>query len=258
LNNEFILHYQPQVSLQTGELAGVEALIRWEHPDRGLISPAEFLPVAEESGLIVQMGEQVLYQACHQAAQWYRAGRLVKVAVNIAERQFKHVNLPELIDKVLIKTGLPPEFLDLELTEGILIDNADEALRVLKTIKKMGVMLSLDDFGTGYSSLSYLKKFSLDTLKIDRSFIMDLPDDSDDKAITQAVVDLGRALGLEVIAEGVENDAQLNFLKEIGCQVMQGYYFSRPVPASEIEAMFESGKIFNLPSGVLKTNKVSL
>ncbi len=250
--NEFILYYQPQVSLQSGEIIGVEALIRWMHPEEGLIAPFKFLPIAEETGLIVPMGEQVLYQACRQAVLWHQAGWSLKVSVNIAARQFKHVNLPKLVSKVLTETGLPAELLDLELTEGILMDQVDQAVETLESLKLIGVFLSLDDFGTGYSSLSYLKKFALDALKIDRSFVMDIPNDNDDMAITRAVVEMGRSLGLDVIAEGVENEEQLCFLKSIGCQSMQGFYFSKPVPADEIERMLEDSKAIDMSSEQFK------
>ncbi len=249
---EFILYYQPQVSLHTGEIIGVEALARWIHPEEGLIPPFNFLPVAEETGLIVPMGEQLLYQACRQGERWNQAGLAVKVAVNIAERQFKHVNLPKLVSKVLTETGFPPEYLDLELTEGILMDQVDQAVETLETLKEMGVSLSLDDFGTGYSSLSYLKRFAIDTLKVDRSFVMDIPKDEDDMAITRAVVEMGRSLGLQVIAEGVEDEAQLQFLKQIGCQSMQGFYFSKPVPADEVQRMLEDGKSIDVSNNNFK------
>ncbi len=249
---EFILYYQPQVSLHTGEIIGVEALARWIHPEEGLIPPFNFLPVAEETGLIVPMGEQLLYQACRQGERWNQAGLAVKVAVNIAERQFKHVNLPKLVSKVLTETGFPPEYLDLELTEGILMDQVDQAVETLETLKEMGVSLSLDDFGTGYSSLSYLKRFAIDTLKVDRSFVMDIPKDEDDMAITRAVVEMGRSLGLQVIAEGVEDEAQLQFLKNIGCESMQGFYFSKPVPADELECMLEGGKSIDVSNNDFK------
>ena len=239
---EFTLYYQPQVSLVSGKITGVEALVRWQHPEEGLIAPFEFLPVAEDTGLIVPMGEHVLYQACRQGVLWQQAGISVSVAVNISERQFKHVNLPKLVSRVLVETGLSPELLDLELTEGILMDQVEQAVETLETLKAMGVSLSLDDFGTGYSSLSYLKRFSLDTLKVDRSFVMDIPKDEDDMAITRAVVEMGRSLGLKVIAEGVEDEAQLKFLRKIGCELIQGFYFSKPVCADEISRMLKDGK----------------
>ena len=244
--DEIILHYQPQVSLQSGEITGVEALVRWMHPEEGLIYPNRFLTVAEDTGLIVPLGEQVLYKACRQAVEWYQSGIVVKVAVNIAERQFKHVNLPRLVSKVLTETGLPPELLDLELTEGILIDQVDQAVETLECLKEMGVSLSLDDFGTGYSSLSYLKRFALDTLKVDRSFVMDIPKDEDDMAITRAIVEMGRSLGLKVVAEGVENEEQLRFLQRIGCQFFQGFYFSKPISAAELERLLVEGKAIDI------------
>ena len=250
--DEVLLHYQPQVSLQTGEITGVEALVRWMHPEEGLLYPGRFLPVAEDTGLIVPLGEQVLYKACRQAMEWYQSGYAVKIAVNIAERQFKHVNLPRLVSRVLTETGLPPELLDLELTEGILIDHVDQAVVTLESLKEMGVSLSLDDFGTGYSSLSYLKRFALDALKVDRSFVIDIPKDEDDMAITRAVVEMGRSLGLKVIAEGVENEEQLHFLKRIGCQFFQGFYFSKPVAAAELERLLKNGRAIDISNNDFK------
>ena len=241
--NEFILHYQPQVSLQTGQITGVEALVRWHDPERGLIPPYQFLPLAEETGLIISIGEQVLYQACRLAKAWQDEGLPpITMAVNIAERQFKQIDLPKLVHKVLNETGLSPEYLDLELTEGILMDQVDKATEVLQQLKAMGVRLSIDDFGTGYSSLSYLKRFPLDKLKIDRSFIMDIPSDSDDIAITSAVIQLGKSLDLTVVAEGVEDQQQLAFLHGKECELVQGYFFSRPVPAEEMRNMLKEGR----------------
>ena len=240
---EFILYYQPQVSLQSGKITGVEALVRWDDPERGLIPPYQFLPLADETGLIINIGEQVLYEACRQAKAWLDEGLPpISVAVNIAERQFKQVDLPKLVLHVLNETGLPPGYLDLELTEGILMDQVDKATEVLRQLKAMGVRLSIDDFGTGYSSLSYLKRFPLDKLKIDRSFIMDIPSDSDDIAITSAVIQLGKSLDLTVVAEGVEDQQQLAFLHGKECELVQGFFFSRPVPAEEIHTMLKEGR----------------
>lgn len=241
---EFEAFYQPQVELTTGAIIGVEALVRWRHPDQGLIPPFKFLPAAEESGLIVQLGEQMLYQACRQALAWQQQGlRPISVSVNIADRQFKHTDLPALVKKALDETGLDPRYLDLELTEGILMDEVEKATRTLEALKALGVKISIDDFGTGYSSLAYLKRFALDKLKIDRSFIMDIPKDEDDIAITTAILNMGRSLGLEVIAEGVENQEQIAFLLSRGCQVVQGFHFSPPVPGDRLTEMLARGTL---------------
>ena len=242
---EFILHYQPQVSLETGEITGVEALARWQRADGTLVPPFKFIAIAEETGLIIPMGEHLLYEACKQAKAWIDAGlRPISVSVNIADRQFKQDGLPDLVRKVLQETGLPPQYLELELTEGILMEQVDKATKLLDELKATGINLSLDDFGTGYSSLAYLKRFAIDTLKIDRSFIMDTPDDSDDVAITSAIIEMGKSLQMSVVAEGVENSAQLEFLQTLHCKTVQGYYFSPPVPADEIVPMLKKGQLF--------------
>lgn len=241
--NQFACYYQPQVSIETGKITGVEALVRWLHPEEGVVPPLNFLPLAEETGLIVPIGEQVLYQACHQAVEWQRAGlRPVVMHINISDRQFKHVNLPQLVTSVLDKTKLNPAYLGLELTEGILMDNVETAKETINELKQIGVTLSLDDFGTGYSSLGYLKTLSLDTLKIDRSFIKDIPNDNEDMAITRAVIQMGKSLGLEVVAEGVEDETQVSFLKGLGCETLQGFYFSRPEPADVIADLIKQDK----------------
>jgi len=240
---QFVLYYQPRCDLATGRIVGAEALIRWRHPERGLVSPADFIPVAEETGLIVPMGEWVLETACRQAMQWRSKGldELV-VGVNVSARQFQHGNLAQVVAKHLQATGLPPALLELELTESAVMNDPECTLQVLREIKAVGVRIALDDFGTGYSSLNYLKRFPVDCLKIDQSFVRDISIDPEDAAIARMVVTLGHSLRQVVVAEGVETHAQLDFLREQGCDLVQGYLFSPPVPANELEAMIRSGR----------------
>lgn len=232
--NELVLHYQPQYSLTTNTLIGAEALIRWEHPDLGLIAPDKFIPVAEESGLIEAIGEWVLNTASEQAQKWRTSDNFEgRIAVNVSGRQFYRSEFVEVVRSALANTKLSPQHLDLEITESILIQEAGKAATVLKNLKALGVRISIDDFGTGYSSLSYLKNFSVDTLKIDRSFIRDLPDDPNDEAITRATIALAHNLQLEVIAEGVETERQRAFLQSLSCDVAQGFLYARALPAEE-------------------------
>ncbi len=233
-NEEFVLHYQPQVDLRRGCLAGVEALIRWQHPQRGLIAPDRFIPIAEESGLIVPIGEWVLRTACAQSRAWQALGLpIVRVAVNLSGRQFRERDLPAMVARALKDTGLEatPEYLELEVTESMLMDDMEKTIVTLKTLHKMGLRLAIDDFGTGYSSLSYLKRFPINTLKIDQSFVRDITHDSDDAALAAVIITLGHSLGLTVTAEGVETKEQLAFLRNAQCDEMQGYYYSRPLSA---------------------------
>lgn len=231
------LVYQPQVSLHDGQLVGMEALLRWEHPVLGKVSPAEFIPVAEESGLILPIGEWVLRTAVQQMHIWLMAGLpLQQVAVNLSAVQFRHQNLPELVTQVLTEVGLAPHYLELELTEGVAMENPLGAIEVMKNLHQRGVRLSIDDFGTGYSSLSYLKRFPVYKLKIDQSFVRDLTDDPDDRAIVVAIIGLACSLGFTTIAEGVETEGQLAFLREQGCDEVQGYWHSMPLPAASFEA----------------------
>ncbi|MCZ6679061.1 MAG: EAL domain-containing protein [Candidatus Poribacteria bacterium] len=232
---EFLLHYQPQFSLNTGEVTGVEALIRWHHPERGLVAPSQFIPLAEETGLIIPIGEWVLRAACVQNKAWQAAGfPPVRVAINLSARQFWDKRLFETVAEVLEDTGLNPRYLGLEITEGSAMQDVDYTISASQMLKEIGVQLSVDDFGTGYSSLSYLKRFPIDMLKIDRSFVMDIPADSDDVAITTAIIALAHSLGLKVIAEGVETEDQLQFLRSLQCDEAQGFLFSRPLPAEEV------------------------
>lgn len=229
------LHYQPQLSLDAdGEarIVGAEALLRWHHPELGWVSPAEFIPIAEASGLILPIGEWVLREALSQLRRWDAAGLPeLTMAVNLSAVQFRHDDLPELVDRVLLETGMPAGRLELELTEGAAMDNPAMAIAVMNELHARGVSLSIDDFGTGYSSLSYLKKFRVGKLKIDQSFVRDLTEDAEDRAIVDAVIRMAAALGLQTLAEGVETEGQLAFLRRQGCQAVQGYLFSRPLPA---------------------------
>ena len=236
--NELCLYYQPQVSIETGKLVGMEALIRWQQPDKGFISPGVFIPVAEETGMIMQIGEWVFREACEQGMSWINAGyELQKISVNLSGRQLKDEGLPKLISGILQETGMPPAKLCIELTETSLILDPDTALARLTRIKELGVTLSLDDFGTGYSSLSYLKRFPIDTLKIDQAFIRDVKVDHEDAALVKAIISMAHGLKMDVIAEGVEIKEQLGFLSDNQCDSYQGYLFSRPLPADEMEAM---------------------
>jgi PAS domain S-box-containing protein len=223
------LHYQPVFSA-AGGLTGFEALARWAHPERGVVPPSEFIPAAEESGLILPLARELLHQACTEAASWEKP---LRIAVNVSPLQFRHGDLPGLIDEVLVETGLEPERLELEITEGVMITDFDRTMLVLHRIKALGVRIALDDFGTGYSSLSYLHMFPLSTLKIDRSFVANLGVASEAAAITRAVIALGHALDIEVVAEGVETREQLDFLIDEGCNYMQGYMLGRPLPAEQ-------------------------
>ena len=235
--NQLSLVYQPQVSLQDGRLLGMEALLRWRHPTLGQVSPLEFIPVAEESGMILPIGEWVLRTATRQLRVWQEAGLpALQLAVNLSAVQFRHANLPELVTQVLLDAGLEPECLELELTESVAMSDPLGAIAIMNKLHQRGVRMSIDDFGTGYSSLSYLKRFRVYKLKIDQSFVRDISEDSDDKAIVVAVIALARSLGFQTIAEGVEKQGQLDFLRQQGCDEMQGYFFSRPLPVDEFEA----------------------
>ena len=230
---EFVLHYQPLMDLASGGIAGAEALLRWPLPDQRVISPADFIPVAEDTGLIVPLGEWVLREACTQAKAWQTQQPGLRIAVNLSPRQFRQKHLVGTIEQVLHDTGLAPQLLELELTEGMLMHHADDTLRTLAQLHEMGVQLAIDDFGTGYSSLSYLKRFAIHTLKIDRSFVKDLIDDPDDGAIVTAIIAMARGLDLRVVAEGVETEGQAEILRLLECDLAQGFHFGRPMPAPE-------------------------
>jgi diguanylate cyclase (GGDEF)-like protein/PAS domain S-box-containing protein len=236
--DEFVVHYQPQVNLETGRIVGVEALVRWQHPERGLVSPVEFIPVAEETGLIVPLGAWVLRTACAQNKAWQDAGLPpMRMAVNLSARQFQRRDLLDTVAAALAETGLAPEYLQLEITEGAAMQDVDQTLAILRELREAGVQLSIDDFGTGHSSLSYLKRFPIDVVKIDQSFVQDLTLDPNDAAIASTIIVMAHNLGLKVIAEGVETAEQLAFLRERDCDEMQGFLFSRAAPAPELDQM---------------------
>ncbi|MBI2912884.1 MAG: EAL domain-containing protein, partial [Chloroflexi bacterium] len=236
--DEFVLHYQPQFDVRNGRIVGVEALLRWQHPQRGLVLPGEFIPLAEETGLILPLGEWVLRTACAQHKAWQATGLPpLRVAVNLSARQFLQSNLVQVVVRTLNESGLDPRYLELEITESVASQNADFAILVLRELRDMGVRISVDDFGAGYSSLSYLKDFPIHTLKIDRSFVRDLTTDPNDAAIASAIIALAHSLGLNVVAEGVETEEQLAFLKERQCDEFQGYLLARPMPAETLQKM---------------------
>ncbi len=233
--NQFVLHYQPVVHVATGALAGFEALVRWQHPLRGLLAPAAFIGFAETHGLINPIGRWVMREACRQLKAWHDAGMAqIPVAVNLSAFEFRQRDVAKEIAAVLAETGLPPQFLEVELTETVLMQQSEQVLQTLQSIKALGVGLAIDDFGTGYSSLSYLKRYPLDKLKIDRSFVMDTPQSSDDVAIVTAIVQLGHSLKLRIVAEGVETQEQYALVKQLGCDLAQGYFIARPMDVGQV------------------------
>jgi diguanylate cyclase (GGDEF)-like protein len=241
--NEFTLHYQPQVDLVSGRIVSAEALIRWQHPEMGLVSPAMFVPLAEETGLIVPIGEWVLDAACTQTKAWLNAGfNNISIGVNLSARQFRQKNLLQIIEQSLRVNQLNSLHLELELTESMVMQDPEVTIHILNQLKQLGIRLSLDDFGTGYSSLSYLRRFPIDVLKVDQSFIRDVTTNADDACITSSIISLAHGLQLSVIAEGVETREQLRYLKQQKCDVMQGYYFSRPLPADQFFALMQADK----------------
>ncbi|MFH1214983.1 MAG: EAL domain-containing protein [Pseudomonadota bacterium] len=243
--NELILYYQPQLDLRTGKLAGLEALVRWLHPEMGLVPPGMFIPIAEESGLIIPIGEWVIHEACRQVRQWQDEGLCpIRMAVNISSLQFKQQSLIPVVQQALQQSGIEARFLELELTESSIMQNVDQVNDTLVQLKEIGVSLSVDDFGTGYSSMSYLKRFPLDALKIDRSFVMDITTDPNDAAIIKAIIALAHSLGLKTVAEGVETREQLDFLRMEKCDEIQGFHISRPVHAADLEEFLKPGGKF--------------
>jgi EAL domain-containing protein (putative c-di-GMP-specific phosphodiesterase class I) len=239
---EFFLFYQPQVDLATGRISGMEALLRWRHPDLGLLSPAKFIPLAEESGLIMQIGEWVLRSACARNKAWQDAGfPPLRVAVNLSGYQFRQGNLVEMVESVLSETGLDPRLLELELTESAIMESPERAAMTLHRLKERGIGLAIDDFGTGYSSLSHLKQFPIDRLKIAQLFMRDITSNPDDAAIVEAIIAMAHSLKLRVIAEGVERRGQMDFLRALRCNEMQGFFFSRPLSEEAFTTVLADG-----------------
>jgi len=234
--NQLELYYQPQVQVTTGLIIGAEALLRWKHPERGFVSPLDFIPVAEETGLIIEIGEWVLQTAAQQVRTWEADGLLEKfgaVAVNVSPLQFRQPNFVDLVIRVFREASLSPARIKIEITESIIIESVEDVIRKMHAIKELGVQFSLDDFGTGYSSLSYLRRLPLDQLKIDRSFVQGITRDASESAIVETIISMGHHLGMDVIAEGVETTTELEFLRAKGCNAFQGFLFSKPVPANE-------------------------
>jgi diguanylate cyclase (GGDEF)-like protein/PAS domain S-box-containing protein len=247
--NELQLHYQPQVDVRSGGIIGVEALLRWNDPERGLVPPMHFIPLAEDTGLIIAIGEWVLREACAQAKRWLDLGLgPLTMAVNLSPRQFRQKSLVQMVAAILAETSLPPGCLELEITESTMMHRAEEAAVGLHALHALGVQISLDDFGTGYSSLAYLHRFPVHTLKVDQSFVRDIKSDRDDAAIVSTVLSLARQMGLKALAEGVETEAQLSFLRTRGCDSFQGYLFCRPQPAADIEALLTHHRVKFAPA----------
>jgi EAL domain-containing protein (putative c-di-GMP-specific phosphodiesterase class I) len=240
--NELSLHYQPLVNLESGKVTGVEALLRWHHPELGMVTPDMFIPIAEESSLIIPIGEWVLGEACRQIKHWREAGYPdLRVAVNISSRQLWQPNLVDTILRIVAESGADAAGLELELTESMLMRHTEETVAMLTKLRDHGIRLAVDDFGTGYSSLAYLKSFPIHTLKIDRSFIRDISEDPNDAAITSAIIAMAHSLSLGVIAEGVETAAQLAYIRGQGCDEAQGFYFSKPLPADQFWDVLQKG-----------------
>jgi diguanylate cyclase (GGDEF)-like protein len=259
--NELSLHYQPKVDLLTGQITGVEALLRWAHPELGNVSPVQFVPLAEETGLIVPIGRWVLKEACAQNMAWQRRGlHPVSMAVNLSRRQFIDQSLLDDIDDALASCGMSPAMLQIEVTESMMMQNVARAAKIMNAIQGRGIRLAVDDFGTGYSSMSLMKQFPIDTLKIDRSFVKDLPDDAEDKAIAQAIISMGKAMGMTLVAEGVETTEQQRFLRDHGCDEMQGWLFSKPLPPDTMAELLRSQAAASpplAPSACGETEKVA-
>jgi EAL domain-containing protein (putative c-di-GMP-specific phosphodiesterase class I) len=252
--NEFVIYYQPKRDLRRGGISGAEALLRWNHPDLGVLLPNSFIPLAEETGLIVPMGKWVLETACVQNMAWQQQGLPpIRIAVNLSPRQFSDPNLLHDIRAALKQSGMPPQLLELEITESMVMQNVERAVRVLESIKSLGVTLAIDDFGTGYSSMSLVKKFPIDVLKIDRSFVREITSDSEDKAIADAIIALGRALDLTIVAEGVETAEQEALLRAHNCDEVQGYLISKPVPADEFAAFLADHTLAELKAHAANT-----
>jgi EAL domain-containing protein (putative c-di-GMP-specific phosphodiesterase class I) len=248
--HQFEVYYQPQVSLITGDILGAEALIRWNHPELGVVSPAKFIPMAEETGLILQIGEWVLRESAIQAMQWVKDGfKMHRISVNVSGVQIMRSNFADTVYGILIETDCDPNLLELEITESTVMQNTEYVIDTFRRIKQLGLRLAIDDFGTGYSSLSNLKRLPLDKIKIDQSFVRDLPDDLDDAAIANAIYAMAGSLGFSVIAEGVETIHQAKFLRDMGCEEAQGYLYSKPITATEFTKLLTSNKQKQIPVG---------
>jgi EAL domain-containing protein (putative c-di-GMP-specific phosphodiesterase class I) len=269
--NEFELYYQPIVGLETASLVGFEALVRWNHPQRGLVPPNEFISISESTGLIIPMTVQILHSACTQVVKWQRAAnssRPLSVAVNLSGKHFGHPALVDQINTIIAETGINPSSLKLELTESAVMENAETAILMLRQIKATGVQISIDDFGTGYSSLSYLHKFPIDLLKVDRSFVSAMEENSENGEIVRTVIALAKALNLKVVAEGIESIHQFHQLRVLGCEFGQGYLFSKPLPVADIERLLEDhsrwqsilpiGSTFGIPSSSSEVSHLRL
>lgn len=240
---ELLLHYQPLLDLHTGQVNGFETLLRWQHPTLGLVSPLQFIGLAEETGLIVPIGEWLIKTACAQAKTWQALGLTkVNIAINLSGKQFKQPDFVEKVKSILLETGLEPKYLVFELTESIIIENLKETVEMLKQLKQLCISIVIDDFGTGYSSLSYLKHLPVDKIKIDKTFVDDITEDAASAALAKAIIAMSQSLNLKVLAEGVETAEQLQFLRQAGCDEMQGYYFSRPVSAQVCEGILREGR----------------
>ncbi len=250
---EFVLHYQPKVEISTGKIVGMEALIRWMDPEKGMVSPDDFIPLAEETGLIIPIGEWVLRKACEQYLEWGIAD--IEIAINLSASHLYDPSLLIMLQTIFQETGFPPGRLEIEITENAIMRNVQQTITILEQIKSLGVKVAIDDFGTGYSSLSYLKRFAIDTIKIDRSFVSGIPHNADEVAITSATVVMAQNLKRRVIAEGIETEEQAAFLNQLGCEMGQGYYYSRPLPSSEIAAMLSNSHYLSWPKPKLINKK---
>jgi predicted signal transduction protein with EAL and GGDEF domain len=240
MDDEFFLVYQPQIEMKTGRACGVEALLRWRDPERGVISPSEFIPIAEESGMVQALGARVLRDACRQVMQWHRLNMPLRLSVNLSVQQLQHDSWLSVVEEALSGSGLSPQHLDLEITESVIITHPEKAVATLMKLKQMGVSITIDDFGTGYSSLSYLARLPIQGVKIDQRFVHGLEKNRNDEAITQAIIALSHSLGLRCIAEGVETAAQFNYLRAHGCEEAQGYLIARPLPEAQLRSWWRT------------------
>ena len=243
VNDEFVLYYQPQIDITTSQIIGAEALVRWQHPEKGLVPPNEFIPILEETGLIVDVGAWIFATACKQIKQWQKDGfEKLNISINISARQFHDPGFIDLVKKQIKRYRLKPETVEMEITESVLMEDQSHTIKSLNSFDKLGFKMALDDFGTGYSSLSYLRRFKIDTLKVDQSFIRHVTDDKDDAAITAAIIAMAQSLNLKIIAEGVETKEQLEFLKKEKAIIVQGYLYSKPLPANELSSILSKNQ----------------